>query len=147
MNKKVLLTVLCVIVTVLLLIYWRTHSEDSYVADMDAIEEMIELQPERMLNGQGFRTDIEKVKVITKEAKTYKELYLQLIDLRIERNMLWNEIWDVRQVGSESRIAEIDAEMEQLLEDVHDSLEDFIDAAEGAGVGDYRLEKFIDFIF
>ena len=148
MKKKVLIAVTSFIIAIPLILHWYTTSEDAYEKDMDAIQKMIELSPDR-ISGSGYdvMSDIETVRVITKEAKHFKELYLKLFELRIERHALKSEMYGVMQVGAEPRIAEIDTEMEQHMGNLHEYLEDFIEAAEDADVGDYSLEKFIEYIY
>lgn len=150
MKKKVLVAVLCIIIAVPILFYWYSTSKDAYKKDMDAIQEMMERLPDKIIGAldSDFRAGIEDIRVITKEGKEFKKIYLHLIDLNMELDRLGRNSFGVSYPAtSELRVAEIDVEMEQYLEKLYNCIEDFIDAAEDADVGEYKLDRFVDYIY
>lgn len=114
-------------------------SADDYVSDLETLASISDIDYENVMSAEGVEeiaSEIEKLKLTTKEGKALQDDMAELMDLTAD---LFEAMEDLSNLDEE-KLKKYTEDMEALKEKVEKDAEAFEDAAEAAGVEEEDLK-------
>ncbi|MBO5353236.1 MAG: hypothetical protein J6J42_11465 [Lachnospiraceae bacterium] len=139
MRKKFFAVVLSMAMAVSMLAGCGSSADD-YVSDLETLASISDIDYESAMTEEGvdaIASEIEKLKLTTKEGKALQDDMVELMDLTADLLEMMEDLSNL----DEEKLEKYTKDMEALKEKVEKDAEAFEDAAEAAGVEEDDLKN------